>query len=216
MIFFQFNNYVNPNWTRLTYTICKGTCAPVNSGSDSNNQIWRHTMVANAYSANYSIDATIKFINGMFMFCCWELRHKFHLALHLKLSNLKGKKECEARVRAHIVLHISKMDWCTHQAQKIDFDFSSFRAFIPSSIWIWFQKKGCQTRERAKWCWYTLMRSRVSIFSPSSWCGSKLISMIARPLMILCAYINGWGQDSCCYVSESITNWTINIECEMR
>lgn len=45
--------------------------------------------------ANYSIDGSIKFINGMFMFCCWEHRHKFHLALHLKLSNWK-KNESHA------------------------------------------------------------------------------------------------------------------------
>lgn len=140
----------------------------------SNNQIWSHTMVANAHTANYAIDATIKFINGMFMFCCWEHRHKFHLALHLKLSNLKEKNErmWGPRTRTYHVTHFE--NGLMHTPSSKNRFWLLFvpcmYSFIPSSIWIWFEKKDARRekereKEFPKWCWCTLMRSRVSIFS---------------------------------------------------
>lgn len=118
----------------------------------SNNQIWSHTMVANTHTANYAIDATIKFINGMFMFCCWEHRHKFHLALHLKLSNFgreKNERMWGPRTRTYHVTHFE--NGLMHAPSSKNRFWLLFVPCIHSFVNLnMVRKKGCQTRERER------------------------------------------------------------------
>lgn len=162
----------------------------------SNNQIWSHTMVANTHTANYAIDATIKFINGMFMFCCWEHRHKFHLALHLKLSNFgreKNERMWGPRTRTYHVTHFENglmhapssknRFWllfvpCMYVHSFLrQFEYGSEKRMPDERKG---EKKSFQSDVDVLWCDHGFQ-----FFPFIPWCSSKLISMIAKPSMIM-------------------------------
>lgn len=111
------------------------------------------------YTRHRSIDATIKFINGMFMFSV--VQNIDTNSIWRYIQNCQIKRRMGARACGYslvcIELHILKTDWCTpslkwkRQKEKKTmsiFLFFSFRSlvsllciFLSSSIWILFWKE---------------------------------------------------------------------------